>query len=464
MPYVEALPYQDPAELFSHFADMPGSVLLDSAHASAELGRYSFIALDPFRQLTAKNGVVQGRRVESPGLDPLEVVQQELKQYPLAKVPELPPFQGGIAGFFAYDLCHAIECLPKLQPDEEGYPDLALGFYDLVLAFDHQQRQAWIISSGLPFKDSVTRCKRAKLRCQWVKRKLLEQVPWNKPNTMHLPASAIQSNFTASKYLQAVQKVIEYIYAGDIFEANIAQRFSAPWPQGLSPWHLYRRLRTLNPAPFAAYLHFGDTILASASPERFLKLMEQKVETRPIKGTCPRGATPLEDERKQAALLASTKDRAENMMIVDLLRNDLSKVCLPQSVTVLKLCGLESYATLHHLVSVVEGQLKPGLDAFDLLKAAFPGGSITGAPKVRAMEIIAEIEPTRRGPYCGALGYINFNGAMDTSIIIRTFVFKGQQVTFQAGGAIVADSDPEAEYEETLTKAQALRQCLTGGV
>ena len=253
-----------------------------------------------------------------------------------------------------------------------------------------------------------------------------------------------------------------YILVVDIFQANLSQRFQADLPPGLDAWGLYRRLRARNPAPFAAYLDTGAVQIASASPERFLELRGRQVETRPIKGTRPRGATPAEDLALGQELLASAKDRAENVMIVDLLRNDLSRVCRDHTVLTPEICVLESFATVHHLVSTVTGELRPGLDAVDLLRATFPGGSITGAPKIRAMEIIAELEPTARGPYCGAIGWMGADGWMDTSITIRTFAIKDGRVAFQAGGGIVADSDPAAEYEETLAKARALLESLRG--
>jgi para-aminobenzoate synthetase component 1 len=271
----------------------------------------------------------------------------------------------------------------------------------------------------------------------------------------------IATNFTRGRYEAAVQRVIDYIHAGDIFQANLSQRFSAALPAALEPYDLYRRLRARNPASFAAFLKLGDVTIASASPERFLRLKEGQVETRPIKGTRPRGATPEEDRALAAALCASEKDRAENVMIVDLLRNDLSRVCRDGTVEVPALCALQTLPTVFHLVSTVTAALRPGMAATDLIAACFPGGSITGAPKIRAMEIIAELEPTRRGPYCGSIGYIGFDGSMDTSITIRTYALRGRQVTFQAGGGIVADSRPAEEYEETLAKARALIGALS---
>ena len=271
----------------------------------------------------------------------------------------------------------------------------------------------------------------------------------------------LRSTFTHRGYLNAVAKVREYIVAGDIFQANLSQRFQAPLRE--QPFDLYRRLRRRNPAPFAAYLAFDDVTVLSASPERFLRLdPDGQVETRPIKGTRPRGLGPMHDAALGRALAESVKDRAENVMIVDLLRNDLSRVCRPGSVRVPELFALEQHPTVHHLVSTVLGALEPGADAVDLVRAAFPGGSITGAPKVRAMEIIAELEPTRRGVYCGSIGYLSATGAMDTSIVIRTFVLRDGELYFQAGGGIVADSDPELEYRETLDKAAGLIATLRG--
>jgi para-aminobenzoate synthetase component 1 len=266
------------------------------------------------------------------------------------------------------------------------------------------------------------------------------------------------SNFTRSGFESAIARGIEYIHAGDCFQVNLSQRLLHP--ATLPPLELYQRLRERNPAPFAGYFDLGDFVLASASPERFVRVQNGEVETRPIKGTRPRGVTPQEDRANAAELLTSAKDRAENVMIVDLLRNDLGRVCAYGTVKVEAVCRLESYQTVHHLVSEVRGTLRPGLGPVDLLRAAFPGGSVTGAPKVRAMEIIAELEPTARGPYCGSLGYIGCDGSMDTSILIRTFTIGKGWIQFPVGGGIVADSDPAAEYAETLHKAEGLLRAL----
>jgi para-aminobenzoate synthetase component 1 len=268
----------------------------------------------------------------------------------------------------------------------------------------------------------------------------------------------VASNFTHRDYVRAVARAKEYIAAGDIYQVNLSQRLHAPLAS--TPFDLYRRLASTNPAPFAAYFETPDAAVVSCSPERFLQVRSGLVETRPIKGTRPRGSTPTEDRRMAAELLASEKDRAENVMIVDLERNDLGRVCEFGSVHVPELFALESYATVHHLVSTVRGRLRPGTTALDCLRSSFPGGSITGAPKVRSMEIIEDLEPTRRGVYTGAIGYLCFSGDMDVNIVIRTLVVKDGIAYFQVGGGIVADSDPEGEYQETIDKGQALARAL----
>ena len=372
------------------------------------------------------------------------------------------PFQTGVVGYLGYDLAHHLERLPHPAVDDLAFPDLAAGFYDAILAFDHGERRAWILSSGWPEANPVASMHRRKARADLLAARV-GRAREPDPEPEAASEAGLRSNFTAGGYEAAVQRVVDYILAGDIFQANLSQRFQAELPDGLDAWRLYRRLRRRNPAPFAAYLDLGEVQIASASPERFLELRGRQVETRPIKGTRPRGATPEADRRLGAELLASAKDRAENVMIVDLLRNDLSRVCRDHTVLTPELCVLESFATVHHLVSTVTGELRDGLDAVDLLRATFPGGSITGAPKIRAMEIIAELEPSARGPYCGSIGWLGFDGWMDTSITIRTFAIKGRRVAFQAGGGIVADSEPAAEYAETLDKARALIEALQGG-
>ena len=456
------IPYPGaPLASFARFAGAPYAALLDSARIMDRVARYSFLAVDPFSVVEAKDGriALDGRSFAG---DPFAVLAERLEAFPLTHRDGLPPFQTGAVGFLSYDLCHHLERLPRPRADDMHFPDLALGFYDVVAAWDHRERRAFVLSSGWPERDAAARRRRAIARAEWLAAQISGDIAEPPPGARHR-APDIQSNFERAQYEAAVRRVIDYILAGDIFQANLTQRFRCRLPEGLTPFALYRRLMEINPAPFAAYLNSGDTVIASASPERFLSLRNGWVETRPIKGTRPRGNTPEDDERLAAELLGSEKDNAENVMIVDLLRNDLSRVCRDGSVAVPELCVLEAYATVFHLVSTVVGEMRPGLSAVDLLRASFPGGSITGAPKIRAMEIIAELEPTQRGPYCGSIGWFGFDGGMDTSIVIRTYAIKDGWVTFQAGGGIVADSDPAAEYEESLAKARALIAALQPG-
>jgi para-aminobenzoate synthetase component I len=458
-PLALEIAWLEPVAAYAALAHLPAPALLESARPDPRLGRFSYLGADPFLLLTSKNGrITLGERTFTG--DPFAVLQRLLRSFPLEARPELPPFQGGAIGYLGYDLCHHLERLPYPAADDMAFPDLAMGLYDVVLAFDHAARRAFLLSSGYPETTPHARMARQRARLDQF-RQLLARVAEPPPEPV-TGETSIQSNFTRPDYEAVVARTVEYILAGDIFQANISQRFRAELPDGLDAIALYRRLRRRNAAPFAALLDYGETAIVSASPERFLRLEGREVETRPIKGTRPRGATPQEDARLSAELLASEKDRAENVMIVDLLRNDLSRVCRDHTVLTPELCVLESFATVHHLVSTVTGELVADADAVDLLRATFPGGSITGAPKIRAMEIIAELEPTRRGPYCGSIGWLGFDGAMDTSITIRTYGLKGRTVTFQAGGGITADSDPAAEYEETLTKAKALIAALRG--
>lgn len=450
-PYFQEIQYQSPLRLFQRFASEAGAVFLESAKLMEGCGRYSFIGVDPFYILKHDKNLTQ---------DPLTILKKELAKFPLEFHSHLPPFQGGVMGYFSYEMSRYFENLPHTI-DEMQFPYMVMGFYDLVIAFDHVLKRAWIFSSGYPMQDSSEREKRAVLRFHWLNNLLQKSFSFKLSQHPICELNAIQSNFTSLEYEEAVKRIKNYILAGDIFQANLAQRFKTFLPKNISPFELYQRLHFVNPAPFSAFLNFNDGVIASASPERFLQCINREVETRPIKGTLPRGKTSEEDFQLSNKLLNSQKDKSENVMIVDLLRNDLSRVCENFSVKVPQLCGLESYATVHHLVSVVKGKLKSQHDVIDLLRATFPGGSITGAPKIRAMEIISELEKISRGPYCGSIAYIGFNGDLDSSITIRTFSIKNNIISFHAGGAIVADSDPVAEYVETLTKAKALMTALT---
>lgn len=453
-PLVTEIAYETPLHLFARVKERKGAVFLESQMTSSEYGRYSFIAVDPFVFITTHQGETHWNGEKKEG-NPFLLLKEALSQYALSVRPGYPPFQGGAAGFFSYE---AIRYLESISLSESSFPDISLGLYDLVLGIDEFQKRAWIFSSGYPERDEVKRKKRAEERIAWLQSLLLGSFSF--PTVSKKMIDSIVSNKTSHQYQTAVQKVKEYILEGDIFEANIAQSFKSTLLSTVSSFDLYCRLRNINPAPFAAFVSFEGGALVSASPERFLKVAGKKVEARPIKGTRPRGKTDIEDKIFMQALEMSEKDRAENVMIVDLLRNDLSRVCEDHSVKVSQLCGLETFAHVHHLVSVVEGTLRKECDAIDLVCASFPGGSITGAPKIRAMEIIAEIESQPRGPYCGSIGYLGFDGSMDLSIVIRTFVVQGQTVTFHAGGAVVLDSDPLNEYEESLIKARALIRAL----
>jgi para-aminobenzoate synthetase component 1 len=439
--YVVEIEYRDPADAADTLHHLPYLTFLDSALQDRRLGRYSFVAADPFTRL----------RLDHAGPEWVSRLKGELSACRIPTLPGLPPFQGGAAGLLSYELGASLERLPTPPADDLGFPDLSLGFYDVVVAFDSLERRGWIVSTGLPESEGKARERRAIERGSWLETLLAR--PPSASGTGRIALEEWRSNFTSTGYERAVRTVVERILAGDIFQANIAQRFTAPVPDDFDHFGFYRRLRTVNPAPFAAFLDHGDLVVASASPERFLRVEGGHVEARPIKGTRPRSSDPVVDLLQAQALTESRKDRAENTMIVDLLRNDLSKVCVPGSVQVPQLCGLESFASVHHLVSAVVGRLAKGRDAVDLLAGAFPGGSITGAPKVRAMEIITEIEGHARGPYCGAIGYVGFDGTMDLNIVIRTASFRRGTCAVQAGGGIVTASDPAAEYQETLDKA-----------
>lgn len=450
------IPYQDPLEYLLRIPNLQNSVFFDSAAKDQKLGRYSTIAIDPFDVLIYDG---DDALINDNG-DIFNVLEEKMSIYALVTEKDLPPFQGGAAGFFSYDLGRDLEVLPSQAVDDQGYPYLALGFYDLVVSFDHLKKKAWIISSGFPELDPLLRSQRAQSRVDWCYDLLINKEKRPVRAGALVQPTDVTSNFTAENYQNSVQQLIDYIAEGDVFEANLSQRFQCRLPDWAEPIDLYCRLRALNPAPFSSYVGLADTFILSSSPERFIQLQQGRVEARPIKGTIKRSSDTLEDQELKKQLLGSEKDHAENTMIVDLMRNDLSKVCEPGSLSVPVHCGLESYATVHHLVSVICGKLEKQRTAVDLLKATFPGGSITGAPKIRAMEIIDALEPTRRGPYCGSVGYIGFDGNMDTSILIRTFVVKEKKVTFQAGGAIVLESNPRSEYEETLLKASALKSAL----
>ncbi|UPJ84361.1 aminodeoxychorismate synthase component I [Bradyrhizobium sp. 183] len=446
--HVRKLQWIEPVTAMRRLAHRPHLTFLDSAASRELLGRYSYLTCAPFGTYKVADGRANwdGEDIEG---DPWGVLRTILAKYSQEHRPDLPPFQGGAAGFLAYELNRTLERVPAPAIPGQRLPQCVLHLYDVVISFDHRDNTCWIVSTGWPEQDPAGRSVRARRRADEFAAMLSDaKLP---PNDSPGRAGAWHSNFSREDYTAAVQHVIDSILAGDLFQANIAQRFSGRLSTSFDPLAFYCRLRSLNPAPFAALLRFGRFTIASSSPERFLKLDGRQVETRPIKGTIARSADYKEDTRRAEILVASEKDRAENIMIVDLLRNDLSRVCTPHSVNVPALCDLESYASVHHLVSVVRGELATNQDAVTLLRACFPGGSITGAPKVRS---ISEIERVAREIYCGAIGFIGFNGQMDTNIAIRSVTIDGDLAVFHAGSGITAMSDPEAEFEETLAKAR----------
>ena len=452
--------FMEPAEAARRLRGLGGLAFLDSALRHPGLGRYAYVAAAPFATFTvdAEGACFAGERLPGP---PLAALRDVLGRFPLVPSPGLPPFQGGAIGVFGYDFAHHLERLAKPGDLDPAEPTLRLNFYDTILAFDLAEGTATIIASGYPEKGLAARRTRAEARTEMFIGALARPQP---DEAAAPPAKGLDwaSNFTPESYGAAIGKVRDYILAGDIYQANIAQQFTAALPEGFDGFAFYQRLRAENPAPFAAFLEFPGLTIASSSPERFLKLSGPSVETRPIKGTAPRSADPAADRAFSEALLGSEKDRAENVMIVDLLRNDLARVATPESVEVPVLCGLETYASVHHLVSVVTAKLREGMDGLDLIAAAFPGGSITGAPKLRAMDIITEIEDRARGSYCGSIGYLGFDGSLDLNIAIRTVTLQNGRATLQAGGGITILSEPEAEYAETFAKAARVFSAFGG--
>ena len=407
-------------------SEKPYTLFFDSSRVSHPSSQWSFLCWDPVETISAKNGVIQHNGTIIDEKDVFKLLKLRLREYKFEKSDI--PFTGGLAGYWGYDLGRQLEHLPEDTVDDINAPDMIVGIYTNVITHDHEKNQTWLIG---------------------------EEPEVEKIQDGPIPLLRWQSQISESKYKDKVQQAIDYIYAGEIYQVNLSRRFEADLTSDFKPFAHYKYLRDVNPAPFGAYMNFGDLQLSSSSPERFLRCDGLVIETQPIKGTLP--SSQSADNLKQ-----SQKDIAENTMIVDLLRNDLSKVCDYHSVKVPKLCELQTFEGLHHLVSTVTGELKENKTSLDLLKACFPGGSITGAPKIRAMEIIEELEETRRGPYCGAMGYIGFDGQMDTNIMIRTLIYKNEKAYLQTGSGIVSDSKLEAELQESLDKAAKIFESFGG--
>ena len=479
---------RSPARLLAAFSDLPGVALLENPGVPSSYGRYAFVAIEPFWQFKSR-----GLRAWAgpPGaLEPLsgspfaELAALLERQGGDATLQPsgLPPFCGGAVGYIGYDCLHLIEEVPATGSDDLALPDMYFSFYDCVYAYDLVEGTSFILATGL----GATRMeaeRRASARLQQGRRTLAarcggslatddsaaseayresgRQVRRQRPQlqSRHLAERGIVPRVSRSEYLASIEQVKDEIWRGNAFEVCLTQRFDVP--VSVDGWDIYQVLRAINPTPMSAYLRFPGLEVLSASPERFLSLDRQRVaETRPIKGTRPRARDPEVDRALRRELLASDKDRAENLMIVDLARNDLGRVCELGSVEVRELCAVEAYPYTWQMVSTVRGRLERRYSAVDLVRAMFPGGSMTGAPKVEAMKIIDRLEPTRRGVYAGAIGYFDFDGAVDLSIVIRTMIKKGDTLTFHVGGAIVADSVAEDEYQETLDKAHGLVTAL----
>jgi para-aminobenzoate synthetase component 1 len=439
------------ARRFRTLATLPWAMWLDSAAADATV-RYDILVADPYVTLRTRGAVTEiARPGEAPRESrrpPFELVREQLGD--VAEGAPGLPFSGGAVGYFGYDLGRQLERIPTIAAADIAMPDLAIGLYDWAVVIDHAARRTWLVGNG---RSERTFAAWSELSAR------LRSEPAPEPPAFRVRARPV-SNLGRDAYAAAFRAVQDHIRRGDCYQVNLTQRFEAE-AEG-DAWHAYVRLRDINPAPFAAYLDLPDGKVVCSSPERFLRLRDGRVETKPIKGTRPRSQDPARDRALAEELRASAKDRAENVMIVDLLRNDLGKCCVPGSVRASKLFDIESFASVHQLVSTVEGRLAPGKHALDLVAACFPGGSITGAPKVAAMKIIEELEPQRRSVYCGSIGYIGFDGNMDTNIAIRTLVQQGGRVYTWAGGGVVADSNVDAEYQESLDKAAAMLAVMDG--
>ncbi len=465
----ELTPAPSVNDVIDRLADLPGLTVLESTLRRPKLGEFSFVTADPVE--TSQIGRCRFRT------NPFVEAAKRMSVFLTPAVDDLPPFQGGVIGVLSYELGQAWERIPRANSDEFQFPDLTISLYDWVIAWNHRIDRAWVVSQGIPELDLSRRKDRASRRMDEILAQL-DKPPdeprsaaekQSKPSRIPIEElvpqfpvkghEGLTSDFSREAFLRGVEQVQEYIRAGDVFQTNLAQRLLSPLHDE-PPLEVYRRLRECNPATFAGYFATEDWAVVSSSPERFVALRGREVETRPIKGTRQRQLGPEADLFTRDELRESSKDQAENVMIVDLLRNDLSRVCKPDSVRVPHLCSVETYETVQHLVSEIRGRLRDDVTIWDLWPAVFPGGSITGAPKIRAMEIIAELEPTVRGPYCGSMFYVGLDGNCDSNILIRTLLCRSGWIQCSVGGGITVQSDPAEEYNETMHKADGMLRAI----
>ncbi len=448
---IESLAYiADSSRLFDNLANDPWAVFLDSGQPHCNQGRYDIISTNPYVVITACEGVTKIQRkgdVETTDEDPLLLLKDLLGCS--NDMSDEVPFSGGAIGYFSYDYGKSLEGAPRLAKNEENIPEIALGIYDWAVVTDHQEKKTWLVGQG---NDPAT-------FDSWeeIKNRLLNPNHTIEFESFEL-ASELQSNMSAEEYAKAFYKIKDYLRDGDCYQVNLAQRFSAETLG--NPWDFYKRLRVNHPAAFGAYIRNPYATILSSSPESFLRAQSGKVETKPIKGTRPRSSNPESDKKLAEELFQCEKDRAENLMIVDLMRNDLGRTCVPGTIKVDELFKIETFPTVHHLVSSVTGELRPESHPVELVRTCFPPGSITGAPKIRAMEIIEELEPNTRGVAYGSVGYIGFNGDVNLNVAIRTLVHSDDKIRFWVGGGIVADSILEEEYQETLNKGAGILKSL----
>lgn len=451
-----------------HKLDSGGSIaLFESVIGGERVGRFSFVLFDPFLEFRATRNRIDllrdGKCRSYDAADPLDELRALVREFPAAHLPDLPRFAGGAVGYAAYDVIRYVERLPDAPPDDRGLPDMSFGFYDRTLVFDNVNKTMLVIALARLDQQPDLRkayddaCRRVDEVVARIASPELDITPRD-INTSGDPLLAYTSNVTQQQFEDAVRKCVEYIRAGDIFQVVLSQRLQLEITA--DPFEIYRTLRVVNPSPYMFFLRTPELTLVGASPEIMVRVEEGEVTVRPIAGTRHRGKTEEEDRQLAEELLADPKERAEHVMLVDLGRNDVGRVAEFGSVKLSEVMVIERYSHVMHITSNVSGQLKANLDAFDALKACLPAGTVSGAPKVRAMQIIDELEPHRRGPYAGAVGYIDYSGNMDTCIALRTLVVQGNQAYIQAGAGIVADSVPETEYQETLNKARGLLKAI----